>query len=36
VRAKLKASAESVPAIDERSWSLRLDEARSVAEIVTI
>ena len=36
VSAKLKASAESVPAIDERPWSLRLDEARSVAEIVTI
>src|ERR1700683_3627229 len=35
VSAKLKASAESVPAIDERPWSLRLDEARSVAEIVT-
>ena len=34
--AKLKASAESVPAIDKRPWSLRLDEARSVAEIVTI
>jgi hypothetical protein len=36
VSAKLKASAESVPAIDKRPWSLRLDEARSVAEIVTI
>ena len=36
VSAKLKASAESVPAIDKRLWSLRLDEARSVAEIVTI
>jgi hypothetical protein len=36
VSAKLKASAKSVPAIDERPWSLRLDEARSVAEIVTI
>jgi hypothetical protein len=36
VGAKLKASAESVPAIDKRHWSLRLDEARSVAEIVTI
>ena len=36
VSAKLKASAESVPAIDKRRWSLRLDEARSVAEIVTI
>ena len=36
VGAKLKASAESVPAIDKRPWSLRLDEARSVAEIVTI
>ena len=34
--AKLKASAETVPAIDEWPWSLRLDEARSVAEIVTI
>ena len=34
--AKLKASAESVPAIDKRPWSLRLDEARSVAEIVAI
>ena len=36
VSAKLEASAESVPAIDKRPWSLRLDEARSVAEIVTI
>ena len=36
VSAKLKASAESVPAIDKRPWSLRLDEARSVAEMVTI
>ena len=36
VSAKLKASAESVPAIDKRLWSLRLDEARSVGEIVTI
>ena len=36
VSAKLTASAESVPAIDKRTWSLRLDEARSVAEIVTI
>jgi hypothetical protein len=36
VSAKLKASAETVPAIDEWPWSLRLDEARSVAEIVTI
>jgi CRISP-associated protein Cas1 len=36
VSAKLKASAESVSAIDKRPWSLRLDEARSVAEIVTI
>jgi CRISPR/Cas system-associated endonuclease Cas1 len=36
VSAKLKASAESVPVIDKRPWSLRLDEARSVAEIVTI
>jgi hypothetical protein len=36
VSAKLEASAESVPAIDKRHWSLRLDETRSVAEIVTI
>ncbi|HZZ22681.1 MAG TPA: hypothetical protein VFE60_08950, partial [Roseiarcus sp.] len=36
VSAKLKASAESVPAIDKRHWSLRLGKARSVAEIVTI
>jgi CRISPR-associated protein Cas1 len=36
VSAKLKASAESVSAIDKWFWSLRLDEARSVAEIVTI
>jgi CRISP-associated protein Cas1 len=36
VGAKLTASAESVPAIDKRTWSLRLDQARSVAEIVTI
>jgi CRISPR associated protein Cas1 len=36
VSAKLKASADSVPAIDKRPWSLRLNEARSVAEIVTI
>ena len=36
VSAKLEASAESVPAIDKRHWSLRLDEARSVAEIATI
>jgi hypothetical protein len=36
VSAKLKASAESVPAIDKRPWSLSVDEARSVAEIVTI
>jgi hypothetical protein len=36
VRAKLEASAESVPAIDKRHWSLRLDEARSVTKIVTI
>jgi hypothetical protein len=36
VSAKLKASAKRVPAINERRWSLRLDEARSVAEIVTV
>ena len=36
VGAKLGASAESVPAIDNQPWSQRLDEARSVAEIMTI
>ena len=36
VSEKVRASAESVPAIDERPWRSRIDEARCVAEIVTI
>src|ERR1700733_10302547 len=36
VSAKLEASAESVPAIDRRSWSLRLHAGRPGAEVGTI